>query len=132
MRKNGERKYFDLYVVCRLWPELTTGILRMVTRPEVSVSSYSTFKHILTFPELNLQNSGVKYAQNYSRAKWNSLLLAIQSMEFHESWNTPDFDHDICIVTLKEPLNLDDPNVAPIEFFKLDDGEIPAETVCNR
>lgn len=53
-------------------------------------------------------------------------------MEYHESWNTPDFDHDICIVTLKEPLNLDDPNVAPIDFFKLDDGEIPAETVCNR
>merc|ERR1712020_302387 len=42
---------------------------------------------------------------------------AIQSMEYHESWNTPDFDHDICIVTLKEPLNLDDPNVAPIDFF---------------
>jgi len=56
---------------------------------------------------------------------------AIASMEYHESWNTPDFDHDICIVTLKEPLNLDDPNVAPIDFFKLDDGEIPAETVCN-
>ena len=53
-------------------------------------------------------------------------------MEYHESWNTPDFDYDICIVTLKEPLNLDDPNVAPIEFFKLDDEEIPAETVCNR
>ena len=53
-------------------------------------------------------------------------------MDYHESWNTPDFDHDICIVTLKEPLNLDDPNVAPIDFFKLDDGEIPAETVCNR
>ena len=52
-------------------------------------------------------------------------------MEYHESWNTPDFDHDICIVTLKEPLNLDDPNVAPIDFFKLDDEEIPAETVCN-
>ena len=58
--------------------------------------------------------------------------IAIQTMEYHESWNTPDFDHDICIVTLKEPLNLDDPNVAPIEFFKLDDEEIPAETVCNR
>merc|ERR1719400_1913462 len=56
---------------------------------------------------------------------------SIQSMEYHESWNTPDFDHDICIVTLKEPLNLDDPNVAPIDFFKLDDEEIPAETVCN-
>ena len=53
-------------------------------------------------------------------------------MDYHESWNTPDFDHDICIVTLKEPLNMDDPNVAPIDFFKLDDGEIPAETVCNR
>ena len=26
-------------------------------------------------------------------------------MEFHENWNTPDFDHDICIVTLKEELD---------------------------
>merc|ERR1711911_299063 len=56
---------------------------------------------------------------------------AIQSMEYHESWNTPDFDHDICIVTLKEPLNLDYPNVAPIDFFKLDDEEVPAETVLT-
>merc|ERR1711997_742053 len=46
---------------------------------------------------------------------------SIQSMEYHDIW----------IVTLKEPLNLDDPNVAPIDFFKLDDEEIPAETVCN-
>merc|ERR1711936_1554231 len=53
---------------------------------------------------------------------------AIQSMEYHESWNTPDFDHDICIVTLKEPLNLDDPNVAPIDFFKLDDEEVPVHS----
>ena len=57
--------------------------------------------------------------------------IAIARMEYHESWNTPDFDHDICIITLKEPLNLDDPNVQPIEFFQTGDAEIPAETVCN-
>merc|ERR1712214_273815 len=27
----------------------------------------------------------------------------IDSMEFHESWNNPAFDHDICLVTVKEP-----------------------------
>lgn len=52
-------------------------------------------------------------------------------MDFHENWNTPDFDHDICMITLKEPFNLDDPNVQPIEFFQTSDAEIPAETVCN-
>merc|ERR1711884_998091 len=55
----------------------------------------------------------------------------IHTMEFHENWNTPDFDHDICIVTLKEELDFSDPNVQPIEFFQLTDEEIPAETVCN-
>merc|ERR1712045_202166 len=55
----------------------------------------------------------------------------IYTMEFHENWNTPDFDHDICIVTLKEELDFSDPNVQPIEFFQLTDEEIPAETVCN-
>merc|ERR1719230_1425843 len=39
--------------------------------------------------------------------------------------------HDICMITLKEPFNLDDPNVQPIEFFQTSDAEIPAETVCN-
>merc|ERR1712227_808968 len=56
---------------------------------------------------------------------------AIARMEYHENWNTPDFDHDICIITLKEPLNLDDPNVAPIEFFQTGDADVPAETICN-
>ena len=57
--------------------------------------------------------------------------IAIARMEYHENWNTPDFDHDICIITLKEPLNLDDPNVAPIEFFQTGDADVPAETICN-
>jgi len=56
---------------------------------------------------------------------------AIATMDFHENWNTPDFDHDICMITLKEPFNFDDPNVQPIEFFQTADAEIPAETVCN-
>ena len=62
---------------------------------------------------------------------FNFNISAIASMDFHENWNTPDFDHDICMITLKEPLNLDDPNVQPIEFFQTSDAEIPAETVCN-
>ena len=52
-------------------------------------------------------------------------------MEFHESWNDPAFDHDICIITVKEGFNFDDPNVQPIEFFKGTDAEIPPETICN-
>merc|ERR1712088_1124592 len=55
----------------------------------------------------------------------------IDSMEFHESWNNPAFDHDICLVTVKEPFDFKDPNVQPVDFFKTGDAEIPAETVCN-
>jgi len=55
----------------------------------------------------------------------------ISSMDYHGSWNNPQFDHDICMITLNEPLDFNDPNVQPIEFFKSDDAEIPAETVCN-
>merc|ERR1711874_480214 len=56
---------------------------------------------------------------------------AIDSMEFHESWNNPAFDHDICLVTVKEPFDFKDPNVQPVEFFKTADAEIPPETICN-
>ena len=55
----------------------------------------------------------------------------IDSMEFHESWNNPAFDHDICLVTVKEPFDFKDPNVQPVEFFKTADAEIPPETICN-
>jgi len=56
---------------------------------------------------------------------------AISSMEFHGSWNTPPFDHDICLVTVNAPFDFTDPNVQPVEFFKTADAEIPPETVCN-
>merc|ERR1711863_157707 len=56
---------------------------------------------------------------------------AISSMEFHESWNNPAFDHDICLVTVEEPFDFKDPNVQPVDFFKTGDAEIPAETICN-
>merc|ERR1711874_618167 len=55
----------------------------------------------------------------------------ISSMEFHESWNDPAFDHDICIVTVNEPFDFKDPNVQPVDFFKTADAEIPPETICN-
>merc|ERR1711874_897778 len=53
----------------------------------------------------------------------------ISSMEFHESWNDPAFDHDICLVTVNEPFDFKDPNVQPIDFFKTADAEIPPETI---
>ena len=56
---------------------------------------------------------------------------AISKMEFHGSWNTPAFDHDICLVTVSTPFDFNDPNVQPVEFFKTADAEIPPETVCN-
>ena len=56
---------------------------------------------------------------------------AISKMEFHGSWNTPAFDHDICLVTVSNPFDFNDPNVQPVDFFKTADAEIPPETVCN-
>ena len=55
----------------------------------------------------------------------------IRSMEYHESWNDPAFDHDICLVTVNEPFDFKDPNVQPVEFFRTADAEIPPETICN-
>ena len=55
----------------------------------------------------------------------------IKSMEYHESWNDPAFDHDICLVTVNEPFDFKDPNVQPVEFFRTADAEIPPETICN-
>ena len=42
-------------------------------------------------------------------------------MEFHESWNDPAFDHDICIITVKEGFNFDDPNVVSYPMLKSTD-----------
>ena len=52
-------------------------------------------------------------------------------MEFNENWNTPQFNNDVALITLKEPFDFSDPNVQPIEMFLGSDAEIPPETVCN-
>merc|ERR1712062_233901 len=55
----------------------------------------------------------------------------ISSMEFHESWNDPAFDHDICLVTVNEPFDFKDPNVQPIDFFKTADVQIPLHSAAD-
>merc|ERR1711913_268765 len=55
----------------------------------------------------------------------------ISSMEFHESWNDPAFDHDICLVTVNEPFDFKDPNVQPIDFFKTADAQIPLHSAAD-
>ena len=52
-------------------------------------------------------------------------------MEFNENWNTPQFNNDVALITLKEPFDFSDPNVQPIEMFLGSDAEIAPETVCN-
>merc|ERR1712098_508406 len=55
----------------------------------------------------------------------------IKEWEAHELHNTPPFDNDIAIITVSEPFDFTDPNVQPIDFWTVDDGELVPETVCN-
>merc|ERR1711915_608509 len=62
---------------------------------------------------------------------------SIEKMEFNENWNTPQFNNDVALITLKEPFDFSDPNVQPIEMFPgyIADGMICAGTTgystCN-
>ena len=55
----------------------------------------------------------------------------VKSLEWHEDYNTPQFNNDVALITISEPFDISDPHVQPIEMFKFDDPEIAAETICN-
>jgi len=56
---------------------------------------------------------------------------SVKTLEHHESWNNPQFNNDVAIITVTEPFDFSDPNVQPIAMFGSADAEIPAETICN-
>lgn len=56
---------------------------------------------------------------------------SVETLEAHVDHNNPRFNNDIAIITVSEPFDFSDPNVQPIDWFKLDDDEIPEQTICN-
>ena len=56
----------------------------------------------------------------------------IKEYVYHEQFDTPQYhDNDIALITVNTPFDFSDPNVQPIEMFKLDEGAPPEGTICN-